>query len=986
MLIIDEHGLIGFCNEATERLLGAPSGSFIGRAGHDLIIVDEQERGQRPPTWSSLVQGPRTTMIVHAHRVDGTTIPLAMTMTLLDGGAVACRLQHVHQWSETIATSRMAFDEAPIGMIIVSLTGGSRRIVRSANRLLCDFLGYEADELVGTDFHRLTHPDDAADSVRAVQALRAGIEQTHVRRKRYRHRDGHYLWAEIHARLLPGTTPHPIALGYVLDIGEQVALEETQRRNNENLQLLVEQRTTDLSRTAARLRLSLAAGGMSGWTYDLATDQLAIDQLSRTDQNVRLPANEREVRDLLHAEDLEVLFAAIGESMAKGQSFDVTVRGSGTSDRRWLRFAGDVIFDSNQVPIELIGVVQDVTDERELVEQALLRQQRLDLALDASQLGVWEFDTATGDGWFDDRAKAMLGLPLDQPVDIAEMTERVHPGDREKFPMAIEAGINANTSADTMHRVLHRDGSYRWIRIAGLPFTDPASGHLILIGLNRDVTEEQQAQQELRDHDEYLSLVLASTVTGIWDWDLAAGTIHFSDDWLKAYGYGPTEIGGPGWQWSEIVHPDDWQVSDQHLTRHLKGELDLFECECRIRRADGSWRWTRIRGQVTERDADGLATRLLAADTDITDKRRMEDQLVHASKMQSLGVFSGGIAHDFNNVLAVIRGHNDVAKRDDDLLPATKEHLAAVDRAIVRAASLVRELMMLGRPAGEEPVRLEIDRYLRDAWRMFDQLVGEAVTFHIDLADEPISVEIDQSRFEALVLNLIANACDAMPYGGKLNISTAVVDGGDWVDILVRDTGIGMGPATLNSMFDPYFTTKSADIGTGLGLATSYSTVTQAGGTITASSLPGVGTVVQVRLPRSASSHPALRPLIADHGAPAAAATILMVEDDAELLELNADTVRSSGHRVFEALDASDALTILNENPDIDLLITDALLPGMSGADLAQEAARRLPTLKVLFLSGYAPAMDKIDPQHLLIKPIGADDLIDAVNRRLGST
>ena len=872
-------------------------------------------------------------------------------------------------------------------MLTALLEGDGTRTVQSVNHVLCEFLGYRADELIGTDFARLTHPDDVDDSLRAVEDLRSGETNLHIRRKRYRHRDGHYLWAELHARALPTEASSPLVLVHVLDVGDQVQLEESQQERALDLEHEVEQRTVDLATVAARLRLSLAAGGMTSWTYDIARDELNIEQLSQVDQNVQLPTNGDQVRPLIHPDDLDTLRRAISTSAKSPEGFDVTVRGAGEAERRWLRLAGDVSTDPEDGgrPVMVIGIVQDVTIDRANAEQAQLRNQRLNLALMAGRLGTWELDTETGSGWLDDQAKDMLGLPLDQPADFGDIASRVHPDDQDAFAGAVTAGLVATNPAETLQRVRHSDGSYRWIRTAGLPVTDPTTGHLIVVGINRDVTEEQQAQLDLRERQEYLSLVLESTTTGVWDWDFGTDTIHFSDSWRRAYGYLDADIGQPGWHWADIIHPDDWEAANQKLRRHLRGVTDVLECECRIRRADGTWRWTRIRGQVTDRDEDGRARRLLAVDTDITEQRRMEAQLVHASKMQALGLFSGGIAHDFNNVLAVIRGHAEAAERDSALAPRTTEHLAAIGQAVERSAALVRKLMLLGRPAGDEPVSVDISDYLRTAEETIRQLIGESVELEVDLTAHPVAVEIDESRFEALVLNLVANARDALPDGGTITLATRLADDGSTVEFEVADTGIGMDAATLESMFDPYFTTKGTDLGTGLGLATSYSTVSHAGGTISASSVEGKGTTVLVRLPLT-QNYPEQSSRMAGHQTVGSTpATILMVEDDAELLELSADLLRDAGHRVFESLDAVEALEILDANDDIELLVTDALLPGLSGSALVAEATRRRPALKTLFLSGYAPAIDNIDPAHLLIKPVGAEQLITAVNHRLRS-
>ena len=633
------------------------------------------------------------------------------------------------------------------------------------------------------------------------------------------------------------------------------------------------------------------------------------------------------------------------------------------------------------------GMVADVTPERAMVERSEQQQRRLDLALQAGHLGIWELDTLTEEGWLDDRAKEMLGLSASEPADFAAIAARVHPDDQPGFAEQLKTGLTATGPIESLYRVAHTDGSYRWIRTAGIPFIDSRTDHLRVIAINRDETDLHENQQALADREQPLRLVLESTTTGVWDWDFEGQTISFSDNWLEFFGYSTAEIGGPGWEWSEIIHPDDWPKAERRLREHFEGTTETVTFECRVLGADSAWRWTRMRGQVIQRDSDGRPIRMLGVDTDITDERRMRSQLVHAGKMEALGVFAGGIAHDFNNILAIIRGQVSFVLRDQQTSPDTRKRLEAVDMSIDRSATLVRRLMLLGKPATDDPVHLDVSQYVADMRKVLDELIGESIVLRVETASTPLVVEIDASRFEALLLNLVANARDAMQHGGTLDISVRSLRGGSAVELMVLDNGIGMDAETLEACFDPYFTTKPPAFGTGLGMATSYRSVTMAGGTISASSTEGEGTEIRVEF-ATVSAKPT-----PPHNSPPAkaprwstAATILVVEDDRELLELNADLLRSVGHRVHEAFDAGSALDVLSQHGDVDLLITDVVLPGMNGADLATAATAAVPGLKTLFVSGFAPAtpaISHIDRRNLLVKPVAAQDLLDAIAQRL---
>jgi CheY-like chemotaxis protein len=323
------------------------------------------------------------------------------------------------------------------------------------------------------------------------------------------------------------------------------------------------------------------------------------------------------------------------------------------------------------------------------------------------------------------------------------------------------------------------------------------------------------------------------------------------------------------------------------------------------------------------------------------------------------------------------------------MTPAASARLVGIQRAVGRASGLVKQLMLLGRPATDDPILIDVGAFVNELAGTLRQLLPEAITVEFAVPTSPAVARIDQSRLEAALLNLVTNARDAMPQGGALQVRVENVETiPPQVRLEVTDDGIGMDSATLHEIFDPFFTTKGPGVGTGLGLATTYSSITDAGGTIDAFSSVGEGTTIRVQLPAVMETPAAPRrddaaqPRLDD----AHVSTILVVEDEAELLELTVDILRSRGHRVFAALGGHEALDVLADHTDIDLLLTDVVMPAMSGTELATRARERYPLLEVLFLSGYAePEGGVIDPHRLLSKPIGERDLAAAVESVLAS-
>jgi nitrogen-specific signal transduction histidine kinase/ActR/RegA family two-component response regulator len=393
---------------------------------------------------------------------------------------------------------------------------------------------------------------------------------------------------------------------------------------------------------------------------------------------------------------------------------------------------------------------------------------------------------------------------------------------------------------------------------------------------------------------------------------------------------------------------------------------------------------------------------MIGVSLDVTARHELEDRLRQAQKMEAVGRLAGGVAHDFNNLLQVIQGH---ARFALEALPEPgdlREDLEAVYAASERAARLTRQLLAFSRKQILQPRELDLNAVVRGVMPMLGRLIGEDIAVVTHLAPRLGAVTADPAQLEQVLVNLAVNARDAMPEGGTLGIETADValdaaacerrDGpvapGAYVRLAVRDTGAGMDEATRARAFEPFFTTKAPGKGTGLGLATVYGIVRQSGGCVTVSSAPGAGTTVVVELPRTSAPEPA-RPA-ADAPAPGrGTGTVLLVEDDATVRQFVRRVLEWQGYAVLEAAHGPDALRVAAEHGGrIDLVLTDVVMPGMSGRALAEALTASRPGLRVLFMSGYTD--DEILRRGLgttgvalLEKPFTAEALRDAVRREL---
>jgi PAS domain S-box-containing protein len=365
---------------------------------------------------------------------------------------------------------------------------------------------------------------------------------------------------------------------------------------------------------------------------------------------------------------------------------------------------------------------------------------------------------------------------------------------------------------------------------------------------------------------------------------------------------------------------------------------------------------------------NGFLLRAWGSQRDITERKLLEQQLLQSQRMEAVGRLAGGVAHDFNNLLTAIIGYSDLLMMDASRSRSVLANAEEIKRAGQRAAGLTRQLLAFSRRQVLQPKVIELNAVVEDMDNMLRRLIGEDIELITVLEESRGRVKADPGQIEQVVMNLAVNARDAMPRGGKITIETAnvelddlctrqhmEVEPGSYVLLAVSDTGYGMDKATLSQIFEPFFTTKEPGQGTGLGLATVYGIIRQSGGHIWVYSEPGCGTAFKVYLPRvEADADPQEVQGFRDELAQGAE-TILLVEDEHSVRRLAREILEMNGYTVFEAARGSESIEICeNEREAIDMMLTDVVMPGMSGPELAAYLAPARPDLKVLYLSGYS--------------------------------
>ena len=541
----------------------------------------------------------------------------------------------------------------------------------------------------------------------------------------------------------------------------------------------------------------------------------------------------------------------------------------------------------------------------------------------------------------------------------------IHPDDRAKSGQCWLAAMTQKRSFHQEHRLRRADGEYRHMSVRCIPIKESDGTIREWVGVHTDVTEQRRAEEEREGHLKRLKLHIERMPLAYILYDAACRILDWNPAAERIFGYTRQEMLGQGPPFAQVIPKDSWAEDEVIRGRIRAGDMNVHTVNENITK-DGR----KVICQCFNTplvDENGHFSGHLCLARDMTEQKALEVQYRQAQKMEAFGQLASGVAHDFNNLLTVISGYSEMLLERLGAQDASHDSLNAIHEAGQRAAGLTRQLLAFSRQTVLELKVLDLNLVVRETAKFLRRLIGEDIVLTTDLDDSISKVKVDQGLLGQILMNLAVNARDAMPQGGTLTIETSDLEldaayasrhpgckPGRYVKIAVSDNGCGMSPEVKAHIFEPFFTTKEPGKGTGLGLATVYGIVQQSEGMINLSSEPGHGTTFKIYFPavegtRTGSAHDRPNPRVTG-----GSETLLLVEDEYPVRAMALLALQSQGYKVLEAESGRKALAIAEKHGSgIDMLVTDVVMPGMSGRELRELLAPLFPNLKVLYMSGY---------------------------------
>lgn len=661
--------------------------------------------------------------------------------------------------------------------------------------------------------------------------------------------------------------------------------------------------------------------------------------------------------EAIHPEDRAAAEQALADQCA-GRHTEMefrVIRPDGTEC--WVREHAAPIFDASGRVERIVGTMQDVTRRKEAEDRLRESEERFRILARVANDAVWELDFSTGELWWSEGFEEVYGITReDVRAGVDYWISRIHPEDQPRVrDLYVELESGAVDAVHCEYRFRRKDGTYVPLLDRGRVIRDSQGRPLRMIGGTSDLSRRKQAETKLREQASLLDLARdAIMVIG-----LDQQILYWNKSSERVYGWSEAEAVGR--QAGELLHRELPAflnaVAATKAKAEWSGELEQFTKDGRAITVQGHWSLVG--------DERGTPKSMLVINTDVTERKLIEKQLLRAQRMESIGTLAGGIAHDLNNVLAPILMGVDLLKQEEKEL-GRLDTLATVESSARRGADMVRQLLTFAKGVDSRKGRVRIKDLIKEVEKLVSETFPKDILLQLEVAADLHTVEGDRTQLHQVLLNLCVNARDAMPHGGRLTLrahnftvdetfASRQLDAktGLYVCLQVEDTGSGMSPDVLERIFEPFFTTKEPGSGTGLGLPTTQTIVRGHGGFIQVASAIGKGTTFKVYLPASASDRPSGE-APARQNLPAGAGEMVLVVDDEEPVRLiTRKTLEAFGYQVLTASDGADAAALYAlRQHEIDAVVTDMMMPVMDGAATIRAVLRMNPQARIIAVSG----------------------------------
>ena len=648
-------------------------------------------------------------------------------------------------------------------------------------------------------------------------------------------------------------------------------------------------------------------------------------------------------------------------------------------------------------------ILRDITQRKQAEEALRESEERLRLALEAADQGLYDLNIHTGEAKVSPEYATMLGY---DPTTFRETNacwiERLHPDDREHIADTYHAYIRGDIPTYAVEfRQLTQSGDWKWILSLGKIVARDSDGRpLRMLGTHTDITERKYAEQALRLSEARLLAALNAGSMGTWIWDVPKDRMWWDDAALKIWDRTRDEVAeGHLETILSFIHADDRQRLQHGLVNFLGSSSLEHAQEYRIALPDGNVRWLSSRGRL-ERDADGRPLRMVGVCLDITDNKREEEFLLRSQKLEALGTLAGGIAHDFNNILLAISGNTELATEDLPPGHPAMESLVEIHKASARAADLVDRILSFSKPQDHKREVLNLQPVVEEALKLLRATIPAMIEIRTDFASDLPKISADSTQIHQIIVNLATNAAYAIgPAGGQIQVQLDAADvtaelavashglrEGRYTRLSVIDNGCGIEQSILERIFDPFFTTKPHGEGTGLGLSVVHGIMKSLNGGVTVYSRPGEGSTFRLYFPAVESEIDTAQPE-ARAASTGQGQHVLYIDDEEALVLLAIRLLTRLGYQVTGHTDVLGALQEFQTRPqEFDAVITDIAMPGMSGFELASKLLATRPDVPILMTSGYIGVDDQkaaveMGARELIPKPHTLEQLGHALDR-----